>query len=463
MSGAWPALTALTARDAGELKRDPNSGATTMLKFKKSPNHEMPTGGTDNSEIYEVTLLGTVVDTFVEGTPCDPSDAVVDCADHDVMVRVTDVPEAPEFPQSTATLSVKETTPKSDTNDATTGPNADIGTVPQAIDGDGDAVTYSLGGTDADSFNIIPATGQIIRKDPLDYETKNMYRVTVTATDPSGLDDTIAITIEVLDVPEEPAITEGGISISGPSTVENYAENDTDAVATYEAQGENAARARWSLEGADRGDFRLDGTGMSRMLKFWSSPNYEMAMDADTDNTYMVTVKASYGSGDTMVMDTLPVTVTVTDMDEDETLTLSPMAPVVDVALTATLTDPDGSVTGETWMWSRSMTMGGTFDDIEGATSMSYTPVAADEDYYLRATVTYTDGHGSDKTEMATTTAAVTAGDPLVIRYDINPPNGMIDKAEVIAAITDYLYGKGDAAITKDEVIKLITLYLYSS
>ena len=453
----WALDETSEADDDEDFKVTQKSGGSTMLAFKKSPNYEMSTGGgsADSAigKIYTVNLVATVVGTT--GT-CSP-DANVACAEREVMVRVTDVEEAPKFSKSTATLSVKETTPMSDNAEATTGPNADIGTE-MAKDGDNDAVTYSLGGRDAGSFNIIPATGEIIRKDPLDYETKNMYRVTVTATDPSGLDDTIAITIEVLDVPEEPTITEGGISISGLSTVENYTENGTDAVATYEAQGENAARARWSLEGADSGDFRLDGTGMSRMLKFRSSPNYEMAMDADTDNTYMVTVKASHGSGDEMVMDTQDVTVTVTDVDEDGMVTLSPTTPVVDAMLTATLTDPDGSVTGETWMWSRSMTMGGTFENIDGATSMSYTPMAADKGYYLRATATYTDKHGSQE-EMATTTAAVTAGDPLVIRYDTDPQNGMIDRSEVIAAIRDYLDGEVGAP-SRANVIQLIRLYL---
>ena len=42
---------------------------------------------------------------------------------------------------------------------------------------------------------------------------------------------------------------------------------------------------------------------------------------------------------------------------------------------------------------------------------------------------------------MATTTAAVTTGDPLVNRYDANG-DGEIQKSEVIAAINDYLFGQ---------------------
>ena len=51
--------------------------------------------------------------------------------------------------------------------------------------------------------------------------------------------------------------------------------------------------------------------------------------------------------------------------------------------------------------------------------------------------------------------------DPLVARYDTNPTNGMIDKAEVIAAINDYLFGTGDPAISKADVIRLINMYLF--
>ena len=51
------------------------------------------------------------------------------------------------------------------------------------------------------------------------------------------------------------------------------------------------------------------------------------------------------------------------------------------------------------------------------------------------------------------------AADPLIVRYDANQ-NGTIERSEVIAAINDYLFGRGDEAISKAEVIKLINLYL---
>ena len=51
-------------------------------------------------------------------------------------------------------------------------------------------------------------------------------------------------------------------------------------------------------------------------------------------------------------------------------------------------------------------------------------------------------------------------GDPLIARYDANG-NGTIERSEVIAAINDYLFGRGDEAFSKAEVIKLINLYLF--
>ncbi len=53
----------------------------------------------------------------------------------------------------------------------------------------------------------------------------------------------------------------------------------------------------------------------------------------------------------------------------------------------------------------------------------------------------------------------VVSWDLLLARYDVNPKNGQIDRAEVIAAINDYLFGEG--VITRADVIRLINLYLF--
>ena len=86
-----------------------------------------------------------------------------------------------------------------------------IGVPVLATDADDEALTYSLGGTDKDSFGIVSAiTGaQIQTKAALDYETKKTYTVTVTATDGSGESSgsaSITVTIKVTNEDERPTI-----------------------------------------------------------------------------------------------------------------------------------------------------------------------------------------------------------------------------------------------------------------
>ena len=98
------------------------------------------------------------------------------------------------FPSDTDTRSVAEGTAA----------GADIGAPVTAEDPDvGDALTYTLGGTDAASFNIVRTTGQLQTKADLDYETKASYDVTVTATDGNTASDSIDVTITVTDVVDE--------------------------------------------------------------------------------------------------------------------------------------------------------------------------------------------------------------------------------------------------------------------
>ena len=63
----------------------------------------------------------------------------------------------------------------------------------------GDTLTYTLGGTDAESFDIDSATGQITvgQGTTLDADTKATYTVIVTATDQAGAIDAITVTITV--------------------------------------------------------------------------------------------------------------------------------------------------------------------------------------------------------------------------------------------------------------------------
>ena len=89
-------------------------------------------------------------------------------------------------------------------------------------------------------------------------------------------------------------------------------------------------------------------------------------------------------------------------------VSLSVTTPRVDVAVTATLTDDRGTTGADgtatpMWQWSLSDMADGPFTDISGATSASYTPLAADDGKFLRTSVSYNDIY--DKSRNAKKTA----------------------------------------------------------
>ena len=342
-----------------------------------------------------------------------------------------------------------------------------IGDMVSATDPNGDNLTYTLGGTEMASFGIVRSDGQLETKAKLDYEIKNTYMVTVTATDPNGLSDSIDVTIKVGPMDEAPMIMVGGLAITGQSAID-YAEDGTGMVATYSAAGPDAARATWSLEGDDAGDFRISTAGV---LTFRTSPDYESPADADTDNVYMVTVNANDGTNDAMKT----VTVTVTDVNEPEPENNAPaFAAATDTRSVAentaagenigapvTATDADDDTL--------TYTLGG--DDmasfaIDTATGQLMT--SADLDFETKASYSVT-VTASDGTEEAAITVAIMVTDvdgeevgpmTLLDRYDADD-SGDIDKNEAIRAINDYLFGEGADAITKDQAIGVINLYLF--
>ena len=149
--------------------------------------------------------------------------------------------------------------------------------------------------------------------------------------------------------------------------------------------------------------------------------------------------------------------------DEPGTVTLSTQEPMVGSAITATLMDDDGGVTGQMWQWQKSMDKD-SWMDITGATAMgtmtsSYTPVAMDEDYYLRATVEYTDENRSGRMaeSMATGSKVVPAAPSIpanLQKYDTND-NDRIEYLELVAVIE--MYNAGDA--TYLDLVGVIDLY----
>ena len=97
-------------------------------------------------------------------------------------------------------------------------------------------------------------------------------------------------------------------TIAGDATFD-YAENGTGDVATFTAMDPEETAISWSLAGDDAGVFDIVGG----VLTFKESPDFEMPVDADTDNAYMVIIDATDA---TMKTGMKIVMVMVTDEDD---------------------------------------------------------------------------------------------------------------------------------------------------
>ena len=271
----------------------------------------------------------------------------------------------------------------------------------------------ALSGLDGSKFELIdgtdPCTRELRFKEPPDFDARadsnrdDRYQVTLNTSDKAsaGKPGSLAVTVTLTDVDEPPVIT-------GPASVD-FDENATGTVATYSALDPEAGTVALRLIGSDSDDFSFtDG-----VLRFDSAPNFEDPDDAGGNNTYEVIVEAR----DALDTATQDVTVNVTNVDEAGGLTLSSQQPQVGTELTATLTDLDGGLSGQSWTWERSPNRSSGWSTIGGASGRRYTPVDGDLDHYLRVTVDYTDGHGSGKDEQATSMNRVQAA-PVVN----NPP-----------------------------------------
>ena len=81
-----------------------------------------------------------------------------------------------------------------------TASGTNIGAAVSATDADSDdTLTYTLGGTDADSFSIVSTSGQLQTSAALDYETQSSYTVTIDVSDGNDGLDRITVTINVTE------------------------------------------------------------------------------------------------------------------------------------------------------------------------------------------------------------------------------------------------------------------------
>ena len=179
----------------------------------------------------------------------------------------------------------------------------------------GETLSYTLGGTDKDSFSINSAMGQLTTKMKFDHETKNRYTVTVTATDSEGATDSIRVDIMVTDVDEKPMISQANPDNRAPvfsssATSRSVAENTPagrSIGSPVTATDPDTDSLTYSLSGADGSSFGIGSTSGQLMTK--------AALDYETKNSYTVTVIARDPSGGS---DTITVTINVTDVVNEE-------------------------------------------------------------------------------------------------------------------------------------------------
>ncbi|MCX6840566.1 MAG: cadherin domain-containing protein, partial [Verrucomicrobia bacterium] len=185
-------------------------------------------------------------------------------------------------------------------------------------------ISYSISGTDAAKFSIVPATGVLAFVSAPNFEAatdvgaNNVYDLVVTATDdgsPVGT-KTQTIAVTVTNVNEAPIITSNG---GGATAAVTIAENAT-AVTTVTSTDVDASSTKtFSISGgADSAKFSIvAGTGV---LTFAPAPNYEVPTDADLDNVYEVTVRI-VDNGSPVLDDTQALSVTVTDANDAPVIT----------------------------------------------------------------------------------------------------------------------------------------------
>ena len=288
---------------------DAGANGEQHLFFKEPPDFENPQDA-NKDNVYNFVLRLYETNPYPRGsTPAQTFP--------NVTVRVTDVVESnedPEFADTSTTRSIAENTAAGE----------DIGDPVAATDEDGDTLTYSFAGDDADSFDIDTSTGQIKTREALDYETKSGYTVTVSVSDGKDeensadeeIDGTIEVTIMVTDANDPPEFSDE-IPQDQTSTTRSVAENTEagqlvgDPVAATDDENDSLT---YSLGGTDSAAFDFDTT--SGQVKVRDALDYEGGTTSYSVTVSVYDGKDIDGNSDTTSDATIAVTINVTDVNE---------------------------------------------------------------------------------------------------------------------------------------------------
>ena len=173
-----PITWSLGGIDSGSMGIGSTSG---VLTFDSPPDHENPTdAGGDN--VYNVTVIAS---DGRGGSDQKPVAVEVTNGDTNRDPEITGGPSSVTYPEN-ATFSVGTYT---------------------ATDPDGDSITWSLGGIDRGSMSIGLTSGVLSFNNPPNYEFKNVYNVTVVASDGRGGSYNRRVGIDITDDNDSPEVS----------------------------------------------------------------------------------------------------------------------------------------------------------------------------------------------------------------------------------------------------------------
>ena len=242
-------------------------------------------------------------------------------------------------------------------------------------------------------------------------ETTITHSAESTDTDYDNL--SVSLDVDILEV-------NGAPTFSGDTTAD-FAENGTGAALTVTAtdpDGEDTATAiAYAIKSGKDGD-QFDIHASTGALTFKSAPNYEDPKDGDTNNTYVVDVEATGGTGSRAKTATQEVTITVTDVTEAPG---KPAAPTVATAgsgeLAVSWTAPTNTGPAISGYKLRHSTDGSTWTEVtpSPATSTSHTLTGLTDGTAYQVQVRASSAEGDGAWSDTGTGTPVTPIDPAIL------------------------------------------------
>ncbi len=240
---------------------------------------------------YETKATYTITITASDGKGESASIAVtINVTDINEQITRTPINEQPK--NNAPVFTEGSSTTRSVAENTSSGVN--IGMPVDATDPDGDALTYSLGGTDVNAFTIVSKTGQLKTNIALDYEIRSSYSITITAADGNGESASIAVTINITRETDQQIVVENRppVFTEGSSTTRSIAENTasgTNIGSPVSATDADDDTLTYSLGGTNANAFTI--VSKTGRLKT------KAALDHETKSSYSVTITADDGNG----------------------------------------------------------------------------------------------------------------------------------------------------------------------